>query len=244
MALLKRINNILRFGLGVKALEDKRAQKSAARLASFHSSDVWERHDGFAARRYESYDAYLKHQAFKLSRVGERLEETEAEDFQEFKRRFEGCAPLRSAQSVLCLGARLGTEVKALHSLGLFAIGIDLNPGEQNPLVLVGDFHELVFPDGSTDAVYTNALDHVFDLGRVLGEVRRVLRRDGIFVVDMLDGYEEGFTPGKYESAHWQNRDALQAKIATAGGFDMVAVRDLGRHRRDRWTQVVFQKKA
>ena len=173
MALLKRINNILRFGLGAKALEEKRAQKAAARVASFDSSDLWERRDGFAARRYESYDAYLKHQAFKLGTVGERLEETEAEDFQEFKRRFEGCAPLRSARSVLCLGARLGTEVKALHALGLFAVGIDLNPGERNALVLVGDFHELVFPDGSIDAVYTNALDHVFDLSRVVGEVRR-----------------------------------------------------------------------
>ena len=244
MALLKRINNILRFGLGAKALEEKRARKSAARHAGFHASDAWERHDGFATRRYESYEAYLKHQAFKLNTVGERLEETGEADLQEFKRRFEGCAPLRSARSVLCLGARLGTEVKALHALGLFAIGIDLNPGEKNPFVLVGDFHELVFPDGSTDAVYTNALDHVFDLSRVIGEVRRVLRTGGVFIVDMLDGYEEGFTPGKYESAHWQNREALQARIATTGKLDMVAVRELGQHRRDRWTQVVFQKKA
>ena len=47
---------------------------------------------------------------------------------------------------MLCLGARLGTEVRALHNLGYFAIGIDLNPGVDNPYVLMGDFHKLVFP--------------------------------------------------------------------------------------------------
>lgn len=31
--------------------------------------------------------------------------------------------------SVLCLAARVGTEVKAFLDLGCFAMGIDLNPG-------------------------------------------------------------------------------------------------------------------
>jgi hypothetical protein len=76
-----------------------------------------------------------------------------------------------------------------------------------------------------------------------MGEVRRVLRPDGgLFVVDMLDGYEEGFTPGRYESAHWASREALQAEIAARGGLELVESRDLGQHRRDRWTQVVFRK--
>jgi SAM-dependent methyltransferase len=245
LALLRRINNIFRFGLGSEALLQKRAYKSAARRAVFDSGDLWERQDGFATRRYQSYEAYLEHQATKLDRVSGRLEETRIEDQLEFKRRFEGCEALQAARSVLCLGARLGTEVKVLLDLGHFAVGIDLNPGHDNPYVLKGDFHRLVFPDGSADAIYTNALDHVFDLGRVMAEVRRVLRPDGgLFVVDMLDGYEEGFTPGRYESAHWASREALQAEIAARGGLELVEARDLGQHRRDRWTQVVFRKGA
>jgi SAM-dependent methyltransferase len=245
LALLRRINNILRFGFGDDALLQKRAQKSAARRAVFDSGELWERQDGFAIRRYQSYQAYLDHQATKLDRVSDRLEETKTEDFLEFKRRFEACAALRAARSVLCLGARLGTEVKALHALGHFAVGVDLNPGQENPYVLTGDFHALVFPDGSTDAIYTNALDHVFDLVRVMAEVRRVLRPGGgLFVVDMLDGYEEGFTPGRYESVHWASREALQAEIAALGGLELLEARELGQHRRDRWTQVVFRKDA
>ena len=45
---MKRINNILRFGFGAEALEEKRAQKSAARRAIFDSGDAWERQAGFA----------------------------------------------------------------------------------------------------------------------------------------------------------------------------------------------------
>lgn len=243
MALLKTINNIIRVGFGVETLEEKRAQKSAARLDSFNSGDTWERNVGFASRRYESYEDYTKHQMAKLELVSDRLEETKEEDFQEFKRRFDGCGHLKSARSVLCLGARLGTEVQALQSLGLFAIGIDLNPGPENFYVLKGDFHHLVFPDGSIDAVYTNALDHVFDLSRVMGEIGRVLRPDGgLLVVDMLDGYEEGFTPGRYESLVWQSCAALQSAIVSLGHLTVVQTRDLGHHRRDRWTQVVFAK--
>ena len=44
----------------------------------------------------------------------------------------------------------------------------------------------------------------------------------------MLDGYEEGFTPGRYESAHWASREALQAEIAARGGLELVEARDLG----------------
>src|SRR5215216_3610430 len=57
---------------------------------------------------------------------------------------------------VLCLGARQGTEVRAFIDRGGFAVGIDLNPGEKNRYVLIGDFQELQFATGSVDIVYTN----------------------------------------------------------------------------------------
>ena len=213
LALLKRINNILRFGFGAEALEEKRAQKSAARRAIFDSGDAWERQAGFATRRYESYEAYLRHQATKLDLVSERLEETKEEDLQRVQAAVRG---LRAAAG-RALGALPRRPARhrgrGLPVAGLFRGRHRPESRPENRYVLTGDFHGLVFPDGSVDAIYTNVMDHVFDMGRIMGEVRRVLRADGgLFVVDMLDGYVEGFTPGRYEF------DALGEPRGAAGG--------------------------
>lgn len=243
LALIRRLANVARFGLGDQAREKKRLIKAETRQKTFES-DLWERGDSLARRNYDSYEAYLRHQSSKLAQVSDRLLENEADDLAEFERRFALCDELKGCRNVLCLGARLGTEVKALHRRGIFAVGIDLNPGPDNSYVLVGDFHGLVFGDGSVDAVYTNAMDHVFDLDRMLGEIRRVLTPGGIFIADVLDGFSEGFTPGQFESMHWRDIDTLCAQIRHASGFDDVARRPLGQFRRDRWTQTVFRKAA
>jgi SAM-dependent methyltransferase len=243
VALLKRLGNIIKYGLGPRARERKRADKAKARQASFESS-TWNRDEDLAQRNYGSYEEYLTHQSAKLDAVSHRLAETAAEDLADFKHRFAHCPGLTEARTVLCLGARLGTEVKALHALGYFAVGIDLNPGENNLYVLPGDFHAIVFPDGSVDAVYTNALDHVFDLDKVLGEVNRLLRPGGLFVVDMLPGYEEGFTPGAYEATHWRKMDTFIERLCGSSGLVLEGRRDLGQIRRDRWFQVTLRKPA
>ena len=56
-------------------------------------------------------------------------------------------------QDAAVVGARIGTEVKAFLDLGAVAIGIDLNPGENNRYVVYGDFHDLQFASGSIDVV-------------------------------------------------------------------------------------------
>ncbi len=241
MPTLKRIYNILRYGIGEGARARKRAHKEKLRQETFESG-LWQRDEQMAQRKYASYDEYVEHQASKLDQIIHRLRETEAEDFADFKNRFENCPQLAGARSVLCLGARLGTEVRALHALGYFAIGIDLSPGQSNPYVLPGDFHNLVFPDGSVDAVYTNTLDHVFDLDKMIGEIRRLLRPEGIFVADVLRGFDEGFTPGAFESTHWRDSDAFVEKIREIGSFSLEGVRELGQIRRDHWRQAVFRK--
>jgi len=241
MPTVKRIYNIFRFGLGEKARERKRAHKAKRREATF-DSELWQRDEQLAQRKYSSYDEYVEHQGSKLDKIIHRLRETEAEDFADFKDRFEGCEQLSEARSVLCLGARLGTEVRALHALGYFAVGIDLNPGQDNPYVLPGDFHGIVFADGSIDAVYTNTLDHVFDLEKMTGEIRRLLRPNGIFIADVLQGFEEGFVPGDYESTHWSDADTFLAKVAETGKFTLESVREIGQRRRDHWRQAVFRK--
>jgi SAM-dependent methyltransferase len=244
MCMLERLSKISKYGIGARARERKRAEKEKERRTRFYEAGLWEHSEDAARRRYASYDEYVEHQAAKLDKIAHRLREREEEDFAEFRRRFASCTALQGARSVLCLGARLGTEVRALLDLGYFAIGIDLNPGPNNPYVLSGDFHQIVFADDSIDAVYTNALDHVFTLEKVVGEVGRVLRPGGIFVADLVFGFEDGFIPGEYESAMWRDHDVLIEKIRKVGLFSVDEVRDLGRMRRDRWTQVVFRRSA
>ena len=244
MAALKRLINIVKYGVGGDSRERKMADKAALRRQQFENEATWNHGDDVVKRKYDSYDDYVRHQTSKLDQIVHRLEETEADDYAEFVRRFEACEPLNAARSVLCLGARIGTEVRALRDLGYFAVGIDLNPGPDNAYVLIGDFHDLAYADGSVDAVYTNALDHGFDLDKLLAEVGRVLRPGGLFLVDLLLGYEEGFLPGKFESTHWRNHKDFVENIRQSGGFELQRLVDLGPLRRDHWMQAQLNKPA
>lgn len=215
----------------------RRAKKDRRKLEEFESSR-WQREGVLALRRYDSYAGYRAHQVEKLDRIEKDLRTKEGRRLDRFRQRFRGCEPLASARNVLCLGARLGTEVRVLKELGCFAVGIDLNPGPDNPHVLVGDFHGLTFPDDSVDAVYTIALDHTFDLKALVAEVRRVLRPSGAFVVDAFLGFEEGFIPGEYEASHWATLDGLLAQICQTGGFRLEGTRDL---EQEHWKQSVLR---
>jgi ubiquinone/menaquinone biosynthesis C-methylase UbiE len=88
-------------------------------------------------------------------------------------------------KSVICLGARLGGEVRAFKRLGALAIGVDVNPGERNEHVLYGDFHELNFNDSTFDFVFCNAIDHVLYLDVFLDECARVLKDDGVIIFEV-----------------------------------------------------------
>ena len=173
---------------------------------------------GLAQRIYPDYDTYLTHQRLKLNAL--RVKSIEGHDRRfhaALSQRLEG-APLElRGRSVLCLAARVGTEVRVFIERGAFAVGIDLNPGRDNRWVVVGDFHALQFADASVDIVYTNSLDHVYELERVLAEVHRVLKPDGAFVAELGLGTEEGGEPGFYEALAWQRADELIERIAAAG---------------------------
>lgn len=237
---------MIRYGIGPRAKERWRADKARKRREAFES-EAWQRESGLARRRYASYEEYLEHQAHKLGAIEERLRGREREDLEIFTDRFRTCAPLAGARNVLCLGARIGTEVRALLGLGYFALGVDLNPGHDNPYVVAGDFHALVFADDSIDAVYTNCFDHVYDLDRVVAEVVRVLRPGGILIADVLEGWKEGFIPGAYEATHWEEVEPFIHHLAELGGLELVSIRDPGRMReneklRDRVLQAVLRK--
>ena len=212
----------LRRALGALTKERRKARKREQRMADYASEIVWDRACQFPRRCYGSYAEYENHQRSKLNRIGSRLNRREEEDYPVFLERFRACKQLEGARSVLCLGARLGTEVKALHELGYFAVGIDLNPGPANAYVLPGDFHSLVFASESVDAVFTNCVDHVFDLEQFTLEVRRVLRPGGLFIADVMQGADEGFVPGKYESLHWNKAAEVIAEIQRIAGFECI----------------------
>ena len=88
---------------------------------------------------------------------------------------------------VLCVGARLGAEVRAFRQFapGTLAIGTDFAPGERNPWVLWGDAHKLEFEAGSFGTVYTNVLDHIRDPAQFAREAHRVLWPQGTLWIDM-----------------------------------------------------------
>lgn len=82
--------------------------------------------------------------------------------------------------------------------------GKDVRPGWVNvdrhpfPGVTVADAERdsLPFPDGSVDVVYaSHFLEHVFDLERVIREVHRILKPDGIFEVRVPHGLKSLYDP-------------------------------------------------
>lgn len=175
----------------------------------------WIKSGRFHKRRYRTYDEYVAHQASKLAKVD--LSKYNDHFRSELISRLANLRPRLVNKTVLCLGARTGAECRAFNDLGVnaFAVGIDLNPGERNRFVLAGDFHELQFASESVDCVYTNALDHALDLGKVLNEVSRVLRNSGFFIAEIVDPKVR--PPGEYESLWWSDVEDVVTAIQQVG---------------------------
>ncbi len=169
-------------------------------------------------RVYGSYPEYVEHQKEKLDlilKVG--LPEYDKEYREVLKERLKTLQILQSGNSVLCLAARLGTEVKSFLDLGCFAVGLDLNPGSNNPYVVHGDFHNIQYPDQCIDVVFTNSLDHALYLRRLINEIKRILKPSGIVILEIIKGREEGSTPGAFESLSWEKIDDVLEPFLESG---------------------------
>ena len=162
---------------------------------------------GLRFRSYRSYDEYLQHQKSKLPTLD--LSEYDRRFPQMLSERIRNDGLLKPGMTVLCLAARIGSEVKAFLKFGCFAVGVDLNPGPDNKYVLYGDFHDIQFPANSADALFTNSLDHALEIEKVIREIRRVLKPDGILVIEAMKGGEEGISTEDYESFFWSEVDDL-----------------------------------
>jgi len=172
-----------------------------------------------SARRLASYEDYLSLQRSKLEYLD--LSEHEQAFRRVLRERVGDLGFVRPGVTVLCLGARLGSEVAAFIDCGTFAVGVDLNPGTANPYVVTGDFHALQFADRSVDVVYSNSVDHAFDLKRLLAEVRRVLKPEGHLVLELDPGTHERAEPADdlWQTLAWNATDDLVNAVRTEGFF-------------------------
>lgn len=170
---------------------------------------VWQKEQELNRRIYDNYEDYVRHQKSKLDRfildwdnawINQDYDKVYRERLRE---RLKSHVTATGA-SVLCLAARLGTEVKSFIDLGCFGIGIDLNPGKDNKYVVVGDFHQLQFADHSVDIIFTNSLDHVLYPEKILSEVKRVLKNNGRFMMDLSEG-----GVGEYETLSWSSKEDI-----------------------------------
>ena len=180
----------------------------------------------FRSREYDSYEQYVEHQREKLETIRRRfsheiLPEYDVTFREALRDRLSKLDIDWSHSNALCLAARIGTEVKAFLDVGAFAIGIDLNPGEENKYVVTGDFHNLQYADHSIDVIYSNSLDHAFDMEKILTEARRVLRPTGHLIVEPVQGREEGPDPQYYEAFSWPKIDDF-ADLIESNSFKLV----------------------
>ncbi len=177
-----------------------------------HGQEGWKQEfeGDFQYRDYASYEEYVQHQSQKFDEI---LKSTGGFDNRSildyrkrFYRRFRHITQLLEKSSqILCLGARQGTEVEVLWDMGYRnAVGLDLNPGPENPYVRFGDFMKLDYPEASVDMIYTNCIDHAFDLEKFFKEHARVVKPDGYAIYDI-----HGLGFGSFESVGWKSEEAI-----------------------------------
>lgn len=193
-----------------------RIKKILARLKLF-KLPKWQRDSNLLKREYQSYDEYKKHQSSKLGLLD--LTDYDEKYKNTLIARYEKKSNDLKGVNLLCLGARTGSECKAFIELGAFAIGLDLNPGLENKYVLTGDFHNIQFANNSVDIVFSNALDHAFDIEKMINEIKRVLKPKGLFFVELVNGTNDinGRNPGEYESLWWDSVAEISIKIKSLG---------------------------
>lgn len=174
-------------------------------------------------RKYKNYQKYVEHQREKLDMQFEHFNSKAQSRVGKFVERLRDVSSKIPGKKVLCLAARLGEEVQAFRLLGHDeAIGIDLNPGPDNEYVIEGDFHNIPFEDDRFDGVYCNCIDHALDLQKISAECERVLRSDGILVLDVpfVQSYKDHDyrknvkKKNKYEAMVWDSLDDVLNEFA------------------------------
>jgi len=87
--------------------------------------------------------------------------------------------------TVLCVGCRNALELDRFHAREFQdVVGIDVFSQRED--IKVMDMHDMSFPGDSFDVVYaSHALEHSFDVGRVVAEIVRVARDGAVVGVEV-----------------------------------------------------------
>lgn len=184
-------------------------------------------------RAYGSYEDYIRHQASKLEKEEAFVRNSSEQRYRKMARRFtEIAGRAQLSGRVICLGARLGEEVRAFRDAGLKAVGVDLNPGPGNRDCLYADFHHLPFLDNSFDGAYSNVLDHVFDMDRFMREVVRVVRPGGFVYFELTGGFTETGAVDRYGATLWTTNAVLVEALTPYSSETLLDLDDAKRARR------------
>lgn len=139
--------------------------------------------------RHSTYQDYIKKQVTKTTDPEKILKwkgvewKIKVDGFKHvFNRNLEF---IKNKKKAICLGSRTGQEVFVLRELGLDAIGIDLV--EFPPFTIKGDIHDLKFENEKFDLIFTNILDHSFNLKKFISEMERVATNDGIIILNIQE---------------------------------------------------------
>jgi SAM-dependent methyltransferase len=160
----------------------------------------------FKQKEYASYKHYLRHQKSKVQGNIKWIKNYDVLYRKELCHRLTKLDFLERGMSALCLGARTGAEVRAFIDCGLFAVGIDILPLVKR-FVLKGDFQDLLFAPQSVDVVFTNSLDHAYDIEGVLEQIVKVVKPSGLVIIEVPRSH--GTSADKWASCRWEKTDDL-----------------------------------
>jgi len=196
-------------------------------------------------KRNMSYEDYVVKQGAKSrnKEMRERLINSRSGRIKRFQRIFERVKKQLNPGKILCLGARTGCEIIGARNAGFKGSeGIDLHP--IGDITTKGDWHNIPFGDGSFENVFTNSIDHCFDVTKLAKEIYRVLKKDGKLYL-MLSGKQMLGTKDNRELYMAQSQNFLFWE----DGFDLVAKFEehgfklLDHHvRRKNWNMFLLEK--
>jgi len=186
----------------------------------FRKHHKWSKNESGIIRKkiYKNYSDYVEHQKSKLREIKDNwLPEYDVKYRAALRERLRKHDIVKANNIVLCLAARIGTEVKAFLDIGCFAIGLDLSPGEKNKYVVYGDFHNIQFPTNSVDVVFTNSLDHALNFNKLIKEIKRVLKPSGTLLLETVKGLDEGGSSDYWNANVWKKTDELLSLFIKSG---------------------------
>jgi len=82
-------------------------------------------------------------------------------------------------------------------------------------------------------------LDHLYDAKLLFSEVKRVMKNDGTFIVNIIKGYSEGFNlTEEYESIAWSTKEELRKLIVEN---DFIFIKEIEIDGSNLWSHNLFK---